>query len=100
MQDKTENIAVCAETLVAQAGVLMRLDFSSLQLFATAGSAALHRRHLMVWKIFAPRFIFEAASFGLTTFVLLCVFVVVMRIDSALRVWTEKLQQQCETLEL
>ena len=29
------------------------------RVFATMLSAAFHRRHLMVWKIFAPRFIFE-----------------------------------------
>lgn len=30
-----------------------------LRLFSTMLAAAIHRRHLMVWKIFAPRFIFE-----------------------------------------
>ena len=30
-----------------------------LRVFATMLAAAIHRRHLMVWKIFAPRFIFE-----------------------------------------
>ena len=38
------------------------VKYSVLQcwrVFATMLSAATHRRHLMVWKIFAPRFIFE-----------------------------------------
>lgn len=35
----------------------------ALRLFGTMLAATLLRRHLMVWKIFAPRFIFEAIGF-------------------------------------
>ena len=34
-----------------------------LKMFASMLAAALLRRHLMVWKIFAPRFIFEGVGF-------------------------------------
>jgi hypothetical protein len=34
-------------------------------LFASFG-AALHRRHLMAWSIFAPRFVFEAVTAAVT----------------------------------
>jgi len=40
------------------------------------GAAAIHRRHLMVWKIFAPRLLYELlfalySSFGLVVSILL-----------------------------
>ena len=66
------------------------------QLLATSCSAALHRRHLMVWKIFAPRFVFEGVSFLLTTAVLFASFVAILRIDQALRSWFKKLETSDE----
>ncbi|KAH9514496.1 hypothetical protein Btru_025446 [Bulinus truncatus] len=35
----------------------------SVKLLCAASAAALHRRHLMVWKIFAPRLVYESAFF-------------------------------------
>ena len=67
-----------------------------VQLLATCCSAALHRRHLMVWKIFAPRFVFEGVSFLMTTAVLFASFLVVLRIDQALRSWFKKLETSDE----
>lgn len=32
-----------------------------LQLLVTMVAACLHRRHLMVWWVFAPRFLYEGA---------------------------------------
>ena len=50
-------------------------------------AATIHRRHLMVWKIFAPRFIFEGVSFIVTSIVLISVFCFVLRVDSVLKHW-------------
>lgn len=63
-----------------------------LQFLASCCSAALHRRHLMVWKIFAPRFVFEGVSFIITTVILAISFLVVLRVDQALRSWFRTLE--------
>ena len=67
--------------------------FIYLQLLATCCSAAVHRRHLMVWKIFAPRFVFEGVSFLLITVVLCFSYLVVLRIDQSLRSWFKNLEE-------
>ncbi|WAR00712.1 PIGO-like protein [Mya arenaria] len=55
-------------------------------------AAAVHRRHLMVWKIFAPRFVFQAMAsftvFGASVLSLAVLF----RVEKALEQWTEKLK--------
>lgn len=51
------------------------------QLLACMACAGWHRRHLMVWKIFAPKFIFEAISFIVVTFTVIFSLVFVTRID-------------------
>ena len=50
----------------------------------------------MVWKIFAPRFVFEGVSFLLTTVVLVTSFLAVLRVDQALRSWFNKLEASDE----
>ena len=70
--------------------------FIYLQLLATCCSAAVHRRHLMVWKIFAPRFVFEGVSFLLITVVLCFSYLVVLRIDQSLRSWFKNLEESLE----
>ncbi|KAI9564828.1 hypothetical protein GHT06_008569 [Daphnia sinensis] len=40
-------------------GWLYILFFHAVRLLGCMGAAALHRRHLMVWKIFAPRLLYE-----------------------------------------
>lgn len=67
--------------------IVLRLMHDILQFLATCCSAALHRRHLMVWKIFAPRFVFEGVSFIVTTAILAASFLAVLRVDQALRSW-------------
>jgi len=45
---------------------LLAVQYATLQalrLLATMLAAIVLRRHLMVWKIFAPRFVFEAVGF-------------------------------------
>lgn len=46
----------------------------------------------MVWKIFAPRFVFEGVSFLLITVVLYASFLAVLRVDQSLRSWFKKLE--------
>ncbi|CAG9538977.1 unnamed protein product [Cercopithifilaria johnstoni] len=51
--------------------------FHSLKALSVCAMAAIHRRHLMVWKIFAPKFIFESLSLCVLCFTLLitnCIF--------------------------
>lgn len=74
----------------------LNLDILFLQLLGTCCSAALHRRHLMVWKIFAPRFVFEGVSFLLTTIVLAVSFLSVLRVDQVLRNWFKRLETSDE----
>ena len=40
--------------------------FQGVRLLCSMLAAAVLRRHLMVWKIFAPKFIFEVVGFGVT----------------------------------
>lgn len=53
-------------------------------LFQTFGSmlaATIHCRHLMVWKIFAPKLIFEGLGFLVTLCSVLASFYLVFRIE-------------------
>lgn len=53
------------------------LFLHSWKLFAVLAAAVIHRRHLMVWKIFAPKFIFESVSFCVICVILVitnCIF--------------------------
>ncbi|XP_041100164.1 GPI ethanolamine phosphate transferase 3-like isoform X1 [Polyodon spathula] len=61
------------------------------QLLASVCAAAILRRHLMVWKIFAPKFIFEASGFAVTSVCLLLGLALVMRVDSAVSDWFKRL---------
>ena len=61
--------------------------------------AIVHRRHLMVWKIFGPRFIFEAASFLFSTPFLLFGCLFYFRIDATVGRWMLQLEDLCDTLE-
>ncbi|GFO44729.1 GPI ethanolamine phosphate transferase 3-like [Plakobranchus ocellatus] len=64
---------------------------ASLKLFSAACAAALHRRHLMVWKIFAPRLVYEAAFFVTTSVCVLIAYLFVLRVDKALTKFVESL---------
>lgn len=69
--------------------------YFSVLLFSTAGSAAFLRRHLMVWKVFAPRFMFAAVGMLVTDFgVLLGVTVGVGRTISKVQLWFTMLLQK------
>lgn len=61
------------------------------QILACALAASILRRHLMVWKVFAPKFIFEAVGFIVSSVGLLLGIVLVMRVDVAVSSWFKKL---------
>ncbi|XP_063152018.1 GPI ethanolamine phosphate transferase 3 isoform X1 [Candoia aspera] len=58
-----------------------------LQLLSSVLAAVILRRHLMVWKVFAPKFLFEAAGFGVSCIFLLLGVGLVMRVDCAVSKW-------------
>ena len=55
------------------------------------GAAALHRRHLMVWKIFAPRFLFSAAMTAVVFTSGLISFLLMIHVQNSLSSWINKL---------
>ncbi|MCL4122734.1 UNVERIFIED_CONTAM: hypothetical protein GTU68_026925 [Idotea baltica] len=77
------------ESLVSSG--LIYIAFHSLKVLMTSISAFFLRRHLMVWKIFAPHFIFEAFGlmFSCIGVVAGCLFA--FRALSALEAWSQKL---------
>ncbi|VDM23970.1 unnamed protein product [Toxocara canis] len=60
------------------------LVFSALPVLCTCVAAVLHRRHLMVWKIFAPKFIFEGISFCVVCSLTVLTNIVFSRINSVI----------------
>ena len=70
-----------------------RLDFQGVRLFAAMLSAAVLRRHLMVWKIFAPRFIFEGIGFIVSAVAILLGYAVYVRVQN---VMASYLKEVCE----
>ncbi|XP_061468852.1 GPI ethanolamine phosphate transferase 3 [Rhineura floridana] len=58
-----------------------------LQMLACVLAAIVLRRHLMVWKVFAPKFLFEAVSFVVSSVFLLLGIGLVMRVDCAVSLW-------------
>lgn len=55
--------------------------FTGFRVFMSMFSACIHSRHLMVWKIFAPKFIFEGVAFLISLPFLLIGFLFVERIS-------------------
>ncbi|XP_009693241.1 PREDICTED: LOW QUALITY PROTEIN: GPI ethanolamine phosphate transferase 3 [Cariama cristata] len=62
------------------------------QLLACVCAAMVLRRHLMVWKVFAPKFLFESLGFVVSSICLLLGISLVMRVDCAVSTWFSKLQ--------
>ncbi|XP_074473324.1 GPI ethanolamine phosphate transferase 3 [Sebastes fasciatus] len=61
------------------------------QVFASVCAAAILRRHLMVWKVFAPKLMFEASGFLVSSASLLIGVTLVLRVDVAVGRWFKKL---------
>ncbi|XP_051906202.1 GPI ethanolamine phosphate transferase 3 [Hippocampus zosterae] len=62
-----------------------------LQVFASVCAAAILRRHLMVWCVFAPKFMFEASGFLVSCVSLLLGVSLVLRVDVAVGHWFKRL---------
>jgi len=65
-----------------------------LKLFTSMLSAAHHRRHLMVWKIFAPRFIFEAVGFLVSAVALCLGYLLFCRVKQSLTTYLDELSMR------
>lgn len=61
------------------------------QVFASVCAAAILRRHLMVWKVFAPKLMFEASAFIVTSVSVLLGVTLVLRTDVAVSRWFKRL---------
>lgn len=61
------------------------------QVFSSVCAAAILRRHLMVWKVFAPKLMFEASSFIVTSVSVLLGVTLVLRIDVSVTRWFKRL---------
>lgn len=55
-----------------------------MQMFCSMLACTIHSRHLMVWKIFAPRFIYECIGTFATFFAIILGYVLVVRIHKAI----------------
>ncbi|XP_036891658.1 GPI ethanolamine phosphate transferase 3 [Sturnira hondurensis] len=70
---------------------LQYLFVLGIQILACALAASILRRHLMVWKVFAPKFIFEAMGFVVSSVGLFLGLFLVMRVDCAVSSWYRQL---------
>ncbi|XP_022102977.1 GPI ethanolamine phosphate transferase 3-like isoform X2 [Acanthaster planci] len=73
--------------------ILAYLLYNGIQLVGAMVSAAIHRRHLMVWKIFAPRFVFQGVSFLVVMVILILLYLLLVKIDRAISHWLQVLFQ-------
>ncbi|XP_006814141.1 GPI ethanolamine phosphate transferase 3, catalytic subunit-like [Saccoglossus kowalevskii] len=74
---------------------MMYTIFLAVRFLGTMVSAGIHRRHLMVWKIFAPRFVFEGVSFLLTMTIIFIIYLILLRLDKVLKNWFDQLVIKC-----
>ncbi|XP_071103788.1 GPI ethanolamine phosphate transferase 3-like [Haliotis cracherodii] len=70
------------------------LLFSAFKVLGAMAAAGLHRRHLMVWKIFAPRFVFEGAAMFVTFTAILLVYLFLVIVDRAVHKFAEGLNKE------
>ncbi|CAB1318461.1 unnamed protein product [Coregonus sp. 'balchen'] len=67
------------------------LFINGAQVFASVCAAAILRRHLMVWKVFAPKLMFEASGFLVSSVFVLVGVTLVIRVDVAVGRWFKRL---------
>ena len=60
----------CAHTVLCTA-LLIRASTAALDLVCATSNAYIQRRHLMIWALFAPKWMFEVCFWGVTMAVLL-----------------------------
>ncbi|CAH2296868.1 GPI ethanolamine phosphate transferase 3 isoform X1 [Pelobates cultripes] len=67
------------------------LFIQGVQLLSCVCAAMILRRHLMVWKVFAPKFLFEALGFTVSSIFLCLGIALVLRVDCAVSKWFKNL---------
>ncbi|KAI6660955.1 GPI ethanolamine phosphate transferase 3 [Oopsacas minuta] len=55
------------------------LCFANIQVLCTCAAAYIHRRHLMVWNVFAPRFVYESVIYYVLVVSIFVIFSIVYR---------------------
>jgi len=65
-----------------------------LQLIGCITAAFLHRRHLMVWQIFASRFLYESLSFLVVCVTSALTYIYLGRVERSLQLWITKRVEQ------
>ncbi|KAI8483307.1 hypothetical protein Bbelb_389110 [Branchiostoma belcheri] len=75
----------------------MYLLFNLIKLGGTMVTAGYLRNHLMVWNIFAPRYVFEGVSFMVVCITMLLSYLLLLRVDDSLAAWVGKLRDYCKT---
>ncbi|KAM3938716.1 GPI ethanolamine phosphate transferase 3 [Leptodactylus fuscus] len=70
------------------------LFIQGIQLLSCVCAAMILRRHLMVWKVFAPKFLFEGLGFVVSSLFLLLGIALVLRVDCAVSNWFRNLTVQ------
>ncbi|XP_076801113.1 GPI ethanolamine phosphate transferase 3, catalytic subunit-like [Clavelina lepadiformis] len=73
---------------------LKYLVLQALKVLGCMCAAFLHRRHLMVWQIFAPRFIYETLSFIVTCGSSILTYFFLVVIAQSLEGWLKKLRKR------
>lgn len=66
--------------------------YNGLKLVGSILAAGIHKRHLMVWKIFAPRFVYQAMSSFTVFGVAILSVLVLARVNYTLTKWTAKMK--------
>ncbi|XP_075696146.1 GPI ethanolamine phosphate transferase 3, catalytic subunit isoform X2 [Rhinoderma darwinii] len=67
------------------------LFIQGVQLLSCVCAAMILRRHLMVWKVFAPKFLFEGLGFAVSSLFLILGIALILRVDCAVSNWFKNL---------
>jgi hypothetical protein len=86
-----DSAYVCASLTCYCMYVFVLCNAYGFQVLAAMCCVALHRRHLMVWKIFAPRFVYSGASFFVTAAASVLVYLFVLRVNRSVTNWVRAL---------
>jgi len=69
--------------------IMKYLTMSTVKTLGVLLAALIHRRHLMMWKIFAPRFLYQVLSYFVTCVTLVPTYFFMHRIQSCLGKWID-----------
>jgi len=86
----SKQFTPAAENLITKYIVL-----NAFKLFGSMLSCFLHNRHLMVWSIFAPRFLYELLSFVIVCSMSLFMYIFLVLFVSYFKKWLKKVDLEC-----